>query len=137
LSSFFSSPRSHPEIDFVTEPAKPEYFYQHSLWMKKGTGWLCVVASGARGLRSAKLSGLQNGRYTVRLIFASPDCSKHRFDIKVQDRVLPGLQPPTIIASTKTLSDIQITDITLNFKFTTHEGETLLGGIEVIRSVRP
>lgn len=122
-----------PEIDFVTEPAKPEYFYQHSLWMKKGTGWPWVAASGAKGLRSAKLSGLQNGRYTVKLVFSSPDGAKHRFDVSVQDRVMKDLQPQTMLASTETLADIPITDGTLILTLTPHEGETLLSGIEVIQ----
>jgi outer membrane protein assembly factor BamB len=123
-----------PEIDFVTEPAKPEYFYQHSLWMKKGTGWPWVAASGAKGLRSAKLSGLQNGRYTVKLVFSSPDGSKHRFDVSVQGKtVLPHLQPAELTAQTETLSHIEVTDGMLTFSLTPHEGETLLSGIEVIR----
>lgn len=122
-----------PEIDFVTEPAKPEFFYQHSLWMKKGTGWPWVAASGAKGLRSAKLSGLQNGRYTVKLVFSSPDSAIHRFDVSVQDRVVSGIQPGERTASMEALADIPITDGTLSLTFTPHEGETLLSGIEVIR----
>ncbi len=122
-----------PEIDFTTEPAKPEYFYQHSLWMNEGTGWPWVAASGVKGLRSAKLSGLQNGRYTVHLIFSSPDSSKHRFDVSVQDHSLTDLQPQSMTASTKTISDIRVTDGTLKFTLTLHEGETILSGIEVIR----
>jgi hypothetical protein len=123
-----------PEIDFVTEPAKPEYFYQHSLWMKKGTGWSWVAASGAKGLRSAKLSGLQNGRYTVKLVFSSPDSSKHRFDVSVQGKsVLTHLQPAEWTAQTEALSHIEVTDGRLTFSLTPHEGETLLSGIEVIR----
>jgi hypothetical protein len=122
-----------PEIDFVTEPAKPEYFYQHSLWMKKGTGWPWVAASGAKGLRSAKLSGLKNGRYTVKLVFSSPDRAKHRFDVTVQDRSLTKLQPQTMTASTETVQDIEVTNGTLNLKLTPQEGETLLSGIEVIQ----
>ncbi|MFN7564670.1 MAG: hypothetical protein ACK5TH_23050, partial [Prosthecobacter sp.] len=123
-----------PEIDFVTEPAKPEYFYQHSLWMKKGTGWPWVAASGAKGLRSAKLSGLKNGRYTVKLVCSSPDSAKHRFDVSVQDRRLTNLQPQTMTASTETVSDIQVSDGTLTLTLAPHEGETLLSGIEVIRT---
>jgi hypothetical protein len=123
-----------PEIDFVTEPAKPEYFYQHSLWMKKGTGWPWVAASGVKGLSSAKLSGLQNGHYTVKLVFSSPDGSKHRFDVSVQGKtVLTHLQPAELTAQTETLSHIEVTDGMLTFSLTPNEGETLLSGIEVIR----
>jgi len=123
-----------PEIDFVTEPAKLEYFYQHSLWMKKGTGWPWVAASGVKGLRSAKLSGLQNGRYTVKLVFSSPDSSKHRFDVTMQGKIaLTHLQPAELTAQTETLSHIEVTDGMLTFFLTPNEGETLLSGIEVIR----
>jgi len=123
-----------PEIDFVTEPAKLEYFFQHSLWMKKGTGWPWVAASGVKGLRSAKLSGLQNGRYTVKLVFSSPDSSKHRFDVTMQGKIaLTHLQPAELTAQTETLSHIEVTDGMLTFFLTPSEGETLLSGIEVIR----
>lgn len=123
-----------PEIDFTTEPAKPEYFYQHSLWMKKGSSWPWVAASGARDLRSAKLSGLQNGRYTVKLVFSSPNSAKHRFDVSVQDRVVKDLQPQMMLASSETFSDIRVANGTLLFTLKPHEGVTLLSGIEVIRT---
>lgn len=123
-----------PEIDFVTEPAKPEFFYQHSLWMKKGTGWPWVAASGAKGLRSAKLSGLQNGRYTVKLVFSSPDSAKHRFDVSVQGNVaLTNYQPSQMAAQTETVSNVVVTDGGLTLSLMSQEGETLLCGIEVIR----
>jgi hypothetical protein len=102
--------------------------------MKKGNGWPWVAASGAKGLRSAKLSGLKNGRYTVKLIFSLPDSAKHRFDVSVQDRRLTNLQPQTMTASTETVSDIQVSDGTLILTLAPHEGETLLSGIEVIRT---
>ena len=102
--------------------------------MKKGTGWPWVAASGAKGLRSAKLSGLKNGRYTVKLVFSSPDSAKHRFDVSIQDRSLPNLQPQTMTASTETVSDIAVTDGSLTLTLTPHEGETLLSGIEVVKT---
>lgn len=123
-----------PEIDFVTEPAKPEFFYQHSLWMKKGTGWPWVAASGAKGLRSAKLSGLQNGLYIVKLVFSSPDSAKHRFDVSVQGNVaLTNYQPSQMAAQTETVSNVVVTDGGLTLSLVSQEGETLLCGLEVIR----
>lgn len=122
-----------PEIDFVTEPAKPEFFHQHSLWMKKGTGWPWVAASGAKGLRSAKLSGLQNGRYTVKLVFSSPDRLMHRFDVSVQGRPFTNVQPVEHAASTEIFPGIQVTDGTLHLTLSPREGVTLLSGIEAIR----
>ncbi|MFM7605116.1 MAG: hypothetical protein ACKO8Z_07935, partial [Prosthecobacter sp.] len=123
-----------PEIDFITEPVRPDYFYQHSLWMKKGSGWPWVAASGAKGLRSAQLSGLRNGCYTVKFVFSSPDSIIHRFEVAVQNRVMKVLQPQTMLASTETFSDIRVTHGMLTFTFTPQEGETLLSGIEVIRT---
>jgi hypothetical protein len=93
-----------------------------------------VAASGARDLRSAKLSGLQNGRYTVKLVFSSPDSAKHRFDVSVQDRVVKDLQPQMMLASSETFSDIRVANGTLLFTLKPHEGVTLLSGIEVIRT---
>jgi hypothetical protein len=93
-----------------------------------------VAASGVKGLRSAKLSGLQNGRYTVKLVFSSPDSSKHRFDVTMQGKIaLTHLQPAELTAQTETLSHIEVTDGMLTFFLTPNEGETLLSGIEVIR----
>ena len=124
-----------PEIQVRTEPEKPEFYYQHSIWMKSGQGWPWVAASGVKGLRSATISGLKNGSYTVRLTFAAPNAAKHAFDVTLQDKpVLTKLTLPTeMTAQTETCSNIQITDGTLTVKLNTIEGETLLGGIEIIR----
>lgn len=124
-----------PEIDFVTEPAKPEYFYQHSLWMKKGSGWPWVAASGARGLRSAQLSGLQNGRYTVKLVFASPDDARHVFDVALQgQKTIKGLTlDRALTAVTRTTPSVEVSDGNLTVTLTPHEGDTLLCGLELIR----
>ncbi|MCX6857703.1 MAG: PQQ-binding-like beta-propeller repeat protein [Verrucomicrobia bacterium] len=124
-----------PEIQVRTEPEKPEFYYQHSLWMKGGQGWPWVAASGVKGLRAVTISGLKSGTYTVRLTFASPDDAKHVFEIALQDQ--PALTkievPAKQVAMTQTLTDIQVTDGTLTVKFTTLEGETLLSGLEIIR----
>ncbi len=124
-----------PEIQVRTEPEKPEFYYHHSIWMNGGHGWPWVAASGAKALRSATISGLKPGTYTVRLTFASPDDAKHVFDIAIQDR--PALAklalPAKFIATTRTLPNIQIADGILTVKLTAREGETVLNGLELIR----
>jgi hypothetical protein len=124
-----------PEIQVRTEPEKPEFYYQHSLWMKGGEGWPWVAASGVKALRSTNMSGLKPGTYSVRLTFASPDDTRHVFDIAIQDQpVLTKLAlPAKMIATTQSIPNIQVTDGTLTVKLTPIEGETLLSGIEIIR----
>lgn len=123
-----------PEIQVRTEPEQPEFYYHHSIWMKGGQGWPWVAASGAKALRSATISGLKPGIYTVRLTFASPDDAKHIFDISIQDK--PALTklalPAKLIATTHTMPNIQIADGTLTVKLTAREGETVLNGLELI-----
>ena len=73
-----------PEIEIQTEPAQPETFYRHSVWMQGGEGWPWVAASGVKGLRRLTLAGLKPGRYTVKLVFAAPDRGTHRFAVDLQ-----------------------------------------------------
>lgn len=124
-----------PEIRVRTEPEKPEFYYHHSIWMKGGQGWPWVAASGVKALRSATISGLKPGVYTLRLIFAAPDDAKHVFDITIQNTpALTKLNLPTNrIAMTQSIPNIQVTDGTLTIKLNAIEGETLLSGVEIIR----
>jgi hypothetical protein len=123
-----------PEIDFTTEPAQPETFYRHSLWMQPGEGWPWVAASGVKGLRQARLAGLKNGRYTVRLILAAPDATPRRFDIALQGQpAFTHLQPVEARAQTVTATGVIVSNGTLVLDLTAHEGDTLLGGLEVVR----
>ncbi len=123
-----------PEVDFTTEPAQPETFYQHSLWMQSGEGWPWVAASGVRGLRNARLTGLKNGRYTVKLIFAAPDAANRRFDVTLQGQtVLANCRPSERTAQTHTASGVPVSDGTLQLSLTPSEGETLLCGLEIVR----
>ena len=124
-----------PEIQVQTEPEKPEFFYNHSLWMKGGQGWPWVAASGVKALRSATISGLKSGTYTVRLTFASPDKAAHVFGVAIQNAsAITKLEMPTeLTARTETISDIQVTNGTLTVQLNAIDGETLLSGIELIR----
>lgn len=66
--------RPAPEIAVRTEPAAPELFYRHSLWLRDtGAAWPWVAASGARGVSSVQIEGFAPGRYQVRLIACDPD----------------------------------------------------------------
>jgi hypothetical protein len=123
-----------PEIDFTTEPAQTETFYRHSLWMQPGEGWPWVAASGVKGLRRAQLSGLKNGRYSVRLLVASPDATRRRFAVTLQGKtVFTNVQPSERQAQTLTASEVRVSDGTLQLELTAQEGDTLLGGLEVVR----
>lgn len=123
-----------PEIELTTEPAQLETFYQHSLWMQPGEGWPWVAASGVKGLRRAKLSGLKNGRYTVRLTFSAPDAGRHVFDIALQGQTVQAkAQPAERRAQTVTARAVQVTDGSLQLELKAHEGDTLLGGLEIVR----
>ncbi|NNE91293.1 MAG: PQQ-like beta-propeller repeat protein [Verrucomicrobiales bacterium] len=75
-----------PQIEVATVPEKPEFFYQHSLFLPQRMSseprektWPWVVASGARGLNSITIGGLKTGDYKVRLVFP---------DEQVEDREL-------------------------------------------------
>jgi outer membrane protein assembly factor BamB len=124
-----------PEIAVRTEPENAEFYYHHSVWIEGGQGWPWVAASGVKNLRSATISGLKSGTYTVRLVFAAPDEAKHAFDVAIQGK--PALSklvlPPRMVAVTETIPQVKVTDGTLTVTLTPLEGEALLGGIEIIR----
>lgn len=123
-----------PEIELRTDPEQPAVFYRHSIWMKGGSGWPWVAASGMKDLRSATLSGLKNGAYTARLTFAAPDKVKRKFDVFLQDQpVLQGVEPLEMEARTETISGVAVTDGTLTLRLATREGGTVLCGIELVR----
>ncbi|MEQ1859440.1 MAG: PQQ-binding-like beta-propeller repeat protein [Chthoniobacteraceae bacterium] len=133
-----------PEIAVRTEPAAPDVYYHHSVWIEGGEGWPWVAASGVRGLRSATISGLKPGTYTVRLVFAEPDVASGRvFDVRVQDRVaLERLDVFTesggaMRVLTKTIPNVAVTDGALTIALTARDGATILGGIEIIREGLP
>ena len=135
-----------PEISVHTEPAQPQFYYHHSVWIEGGEGWPWVAASGVRGLQSATVSGLKNGRYTVRLFFAEPDpaatAESRRFHVRLQDQ--PALENFSILASaggplralTKTLS-ATVPDHSLTISLTPLHGQPLLSGLEIIRESLP
>ncbi len=125
-----------PEIEIQTEPAQPETFYRHSVWMQGGEGWPWVAASGVKGLRRLTLAGLKPGRYTVKLVFAAPDRGAHRFAVDLQGQALTEeirLDRP-LTAVTRRADGIAIPDGTLSLALRPVAGETLLSGLELIRN---
>ncbi len=135
-----------PEIQVTTEPEKPDYYYRHSVWIEGGRGWPWVAASGARGLRRLKLSGLREDlKFTVRLYFADPDHAapgKRIFRVSLQgDRFLERLDVAAesggrMRALVKEATGVR-TDGTLSVELEPETGETLLSGIEIVAEGLP
>ncbi len=132
-----------PEIPVHTEPAAPEVYYHHSVWIEGGEGWPWVAASGCKGLRTVTVSGLKAGTYIVRLVFAEPDAAtapgERRFDVRIQERL--ALENYDVLADaggamrvvTRTIPKIAVNDGTLTVALAVRKGETLISGLEIIR----
>lgn len=133
-----------PKVEVRTEPATPEYFYRHSVWMEGGEGWPWVGASGVKGLRSVTVAGLKPGTYTVRLMFAEPEVTmqggRRTFDVRVQGQAAMKTFDVSAGAGgamrglSRTVAKVKVTDGKLTVQLDPHQGETLLNGIEIIRS---
>lgn len=122
-----------PEIRVITEPAEPEFFYRHSIWMKDGgDGWPWVAASGVRGLRSVKIEGFKPGVYEVRLTVAAPKGAEVKpFDVGFAGKLTETINlAEPMRPMTKSFTGVEIDDdgaLTLELS----EG-SVLSGIEVI-----
>lgn len=133
-----------PQIEVRTEPAAPEYYYRHSVWIEGGEGWPWVGASGMKGLQSVTVAGLKPGSYTVRLVFTEPDATAklggRKFAVRLQDQVV--LNELDVLAEsggvmrvlTKTFAKVAVADGTLTVKLAAHTGQTLLNGLEIVRA---
>ncbi len=133
-----------PKVDVRTEPAAPDYFYRHSVWIEGGEGWPWVGASGVKGLQSVTVAGLKSGTYTVRLVFTEPDATAklggRKFAVRLQDPVV--LNEFDVLAEsggvmrvlTKTFTKVAVADGTLTVKLAAHTGQTLLNGLEIVRA---
>lgn len=122
-----------PELRISTEPADPEFFYRHSIWMEAGMGWPWVAASGVRGLRSLTVEGFKPGIYEVHLTFAaSTDADVRSFEV-----ALNGQASETILLEeplrpvTKSFTQVEL-DETGVLRLTLSKG-SILCGIEAIR----
>ncbi len=133
-----------PQVEVRTEPAAPEYYYRHSVWIEGGEGWPWVGASGAKGLQSVTVAGLKSGTYTVRLVFTEPDAAMklggRKFTVRVQDQV--ALENLDVLAQaggpmrvlTKTVAKVAVSNGTLTVKLEAQAGQTLLNGLEIVRA---
>ena len=134
-----------PEIRVQTQPATPDYFYHHSVFIQAGKGWPWVCASGAQGIESLRLTELKSGTFTVRLYFVEPQhtaAGARVFDVALQRK--PVLTNFDIFVAAqgkmkclvKEFTDVQLDgDCTLTF--TTHRGQSLLSGIELVSTGLP
>ena len=94
-----------PEVSLDVTPARPAYYYHHSLWVEGGSGPPWVVASGVEGVERITIELLPAGTrgsdanemlpHTVRLYFAEPGDAKpdeRVFSIRLQGKeVMPDL----------------------------------------------
>lgn len=136
-----------PKVDVRTEPASPEYYYRHSVWIEGGEGWPWVGASGVKGLQRVTVAGLKPGSYTVRLVFTEPEANaklgSRKFAVRLQgqsvaenlDAVAEAGGPMRVV--TKQFAKVTVTDGTLSVQLDAQSGQTLLNGLEIIRAGLP
>jgi hypothetical protein len=115
-------------------------FYRHSLWITGGIGWPWVAASGAKGLNSLRLSGLQDTTCTIRLYFIEPDNlnpGQRLFDVAIQGKTvlknldIAGKSNGHMKALVEEFKSIRVPG-TLDVTFTSRKNQPMLSGIEVI-----
>ena len=129
-----------PAVRIETEPANPETFYRHSMWIEAGQGWPWVAASGIHGMESITLRGLRDMSCHVRLYFAEP------LDLEPGERVFDvGLQGKSVLEKfdvareaggrmkslVKEFKSVRVNG-ELKISFTARQGRPLLSGIEVV-----
>ncbi|MDP7019300.1 MAG: PQQ-binding-like beta-propeller repeat protein [Pirellulaceae bacterium] len=132
-----------PQLQVALEPESAEYFYRHSLWLRGGSGWPWVSASGVKGARAVSVNGLKPDRtYTVRLFFAEPDFSepgRRVFDIAINGRpVRQAFDIAKAAAGGMRSFMIEAADVkcagSLRIELTPSVGEPLLSGVEIVAS---
>jgi len=134
-----------PNVKVTTQPASPDYFYRHSLFIQAGKGWPWVCASGVQGVNSLRLTELKPGTFTVRLYFVEPQhtaAGARVFDVALQGKpVLTNFDvfnaaQGRMKCLVKEFTDVQLDgDCTLTF--TAHQGKSLLSGIELVSTGLP
>ncbi len=129
-----------PQLDVTVHPPEARYYYRHSLWIKGGTGWPWVAASGVEGASEITVSGLKPTTVTVRLYFADPEHAepgRRQFDIALNGRTLAenfdisqtaGGRMRSVV---REFENIKI-DGSLTIDLQPHQGKTTLSGIEIL-----
>ena len=116
-----------PEISVKTIPAKPEFAYRHSIWMKPSKEvWPWVASSLAKNLESLTIGGFKPGSYDVRLTFVG---TSRDFEVKINGQsVAISLKLGETESSIAKLSSVEI-ERDLSVEFTS---AVSLAGIEVV-----
>jgi len=138
-----------PEITLDVTPARPTYYYHHSLWVEGGSGPPWVVASGVEGVEriTFELAPAEPQRpdenealpYTVRLYFAEPGDAKpgeRVFGVRLQGRQV--IQELDIVKSAGGRMRGIVREFrgikagrTLELRLTTKSGLPVLSGVEL------
>jgi outer membrane protein assembly factor BamB len=138
-----------PEVSNEVTPARPTYYYQHSLWVEGGEGPPWVVASGVESLERITIELLPEETpvtdanemllYTVRLYFGEPGDAKpdeRVFSIRLQGKEViqnldivkeAGGRMRGIVREFRGIK----ADRTLELMMTAKSGQPVLSGIEL------
>ncbi len=135
-----------PDVRVTTEPAAGdlETFYQHSLFLKGGSGWPWVAGSGVIGVRLVTLSGLKPGVYSVRLTFSEPGIATKPgarvFSITINGMpVAESFDPVTEVKGVHRAVTVEVGDQSvdaagaLRIELDAKAGLPVISGIEVVR----
>ena len=135
-----------PDVRVTTEPAAGdlETFYQHSLFLKGGSGWPWVAGSGLIGVRVVTLSGLKPGVYSVRLTFSEPGIATKPgarvFSITINGMpVAESFDPVTEAKGVHRAVTVEVGDQSvdaagaLRIELDAKAGLPVISGIEVVR----
>ena len=135
-----------PEVSVNVEPKSATYFYQHSLFVKGGSAWPWVAASGVEGAETITVAGLQPAIYNVRLYFIDkPEYSESGervFDIEInnalvtKDLAVAKVSGGRLYAFARQYKDVESTG-ELKIRLTAKTGRTILSGLEIIKKGLP
>jgi hypothetical protein len=129
-----------PELNIEVEPSSAEFYYRHSLWIKGGSAWPWVAASGVKGGSVITIGDLRSTTYTVRLYFAEPDHDnpgKRRFDIVLNSCIVAENFDITKAAGgrmraiAQQFENVEI-DGSLKIELEPLQGRPILSGVEIV-----
>jgi hypothetical protein len=134
-----------PEVSVSIEPKSAESFYQHSLFVKGGTAWPWVAASGVEGAEAITVAGLKPGTYSVQLYFLDPEhdeVGKRQFDIGLNGKTVEEKLDVVSAAGGRMRSLMrQYRDVEckgeMRIVLSPQAGRTILSGIEIVRKGLP